>query len=236
LEHGLNDLNEETLLEMLTFGNAADYPGSKWSLVEKIITLFPSRTTYVEPFFGSGAVYFNKPVSKIETINDLNGRVYNFFKVCRENPGELARRIMLTPHSRQEHRLCEEIDQDPIEDARRFLINSWQSIGGIQLYKTGWRSNIDKLGGKLHEWNDLPERIMEVAGRLKQTQIENQDAIKLLQRYNRSEVLAYVDHPYLMDVRKCRYYKTELEDERHLELLELLKDFKGKVVLSGYDS
>jgi site-specific DNA-adenine methylase len=94
LEHGLNDLNEETLLEMLTFGNAADYPGSKWSLAEKIITLFPSHTTYVEPFFGSGAVYFNKPVSKIETINDLNGRVYNFFKVCRENPGELARRIM----------------------------------------------------------------------------------------------------------------------------------------------
>lgn len=213
-----------------------NYPGSKWSMAEFIVKQIPeNHTTYVEPFFGSGAVLFNKSVSKVETVNDLDSRVYNFFEICRTRPEELATAIMLTPMSRKEHQMSNEPNQDPLESARRFLVQSWQSIGGIKLYKTGWRSNIDKLGGKLHEWNDLPERILEVAGRLKQVQIENQHALKILERYNRPEVFAYIDPPYLLETRTSRYYETELQDEDHIKMLEILKDFKGRFILSGYD-
>lgn len=213
-----------------------NYPGGKWTLANKIIPLFPEHTTYLEPFFGSGAVFFNKPISKVETINDLDSRVINFFTVCRDSPQELAERIYLTPMSREEHRNTRVEVQDPIENARLFLLESWQSIGGIQKYKTGWRSNIDKLGGKLHEWNEIGERVLEVAGRLKQAQIENQDAMKLLQRYDREKVFVYVDPPYLLSTRNSKYYQTELEDDRHVEMLNILKNYKGKVMLSGYEN
>jgi len=48
------------------------YPGSKWSMTDWIISNFPEdyeTMTYVEPFFGSGAVFFRKKLSKIETTN-----------------------------------------------------------------------------------------------------------------------------------------------------------------------
>jgi hypothetical protein len=51
------------------------YPGSKWGSADWIISHFPEHHSYLEPFFGSGGVFFNKPRSDIETINDLDGEV-----------------------------------------------------------------------------------------------------------------------------------------------------------------
>ncbi|MBL1226593.1 DNA adenine methylase [Enterococcus sp. BWR-S5] len=213
-----------------------NYPGSKWRLADIIIENMPPHTTYIEPFFGSGAVFFSKEASTVETINDLNERVYNFFKVCREQPEQLAKLVYLTPHSRQEQQLSDKEGGNELENARKFLVQSWQTVGGVQRHKSGWRSNIDKMGGKLHEWNEIPERVLAVAERLKHAQIENQDAVKLLQRYSRKDVFAYVDPPYLLSTRKGRYYETDMEDEQQPELLEVLRDFKGKFILSGYDN
>ena len=62
----------------------AKYPGSKWSLANWIISYFPEHHSYLEPFFGSGAVLFNKPRSNIETVNDLGkaGKKYLSDTVC----------------------------------------------------------------------------------------------------------------------------------------------------------
>lgn len=56
------------------------YPGSKWRIAKQIVSLFPPHHTYLEPYFGSGAVLFNKSRSDIETINDLDENVVNFFQ------------------------------------------------------------------------------------------------------------------------------------------------------------
>lgn len=214
-----------------------NYPGSKWRLADILIENTPIHTTYVEPFFGSGAFFFSKDPSQIETINDLNERVYNFFKVCRDQPEQLAKAIYFTPVSRQEQMMSTEEIQDPLENARKFLVQSRQTIGGVQRYLGGWRTNIDVLGSKtIREWQEMPDLIIEAAERLKHAQIENQDAVKLLRRYSRKDVFAYVDPPYLLSTRKGRYYETDMEDDQQPELLEVLKDFKGKFILSGYDN
>lgn len=79
----------------------AKYPGSKWSLSDRIINLFPEHHSYLEPFFGSGAILFNKPRSNIETVNDLDGNVVNLFECIRTDPERLARSIYMTPYSRE---------------------------------------------------------------------------------------------------------------------------------------
>lgn len=213
-----------------------NYPGSKWSMSDWIINMMPPHLTYLEPYFGSGAVFFNKSKSRIETINDMDSRVVNFFKVCRSHPQELCRAIELTPLSREEHELAYNLSPDPIEDARRFMVRSWQSIGGKTSDRTGWRSNIDQLGGKIGEWEGLDQRIIEVARRLKNAQIEHQPALQLLDRYNRPNVLAYVDPPYLLSTRSKRHYAVEMTDADHEALLDTLVSFKGKVIISGYPS
>jgi DNA adenine methylase len=62
------------------------YPGSKWSMTDWIISHMPEHQTYLEPFFGSGAVFFNKMPSQVETINDIDSNVVNLFRVIRDRP------------------------------------------------------------------------------------------------------------------------------------------------------
>lgn len=112
-----------------------NYPGSKWSMAEWIIDHMPVHETYLEPFFGSGAVYFNKPISAVETINDIDGRIVNMFRVMRDHSDVLAEKVELTPYSRAEYDLSFEIVEDPIEDARRMLARCWFAIGGKTVSK-----------------------------------------------------------------------------------------------------
>ena len=211
------------------------YPGSKWRTADWIINHFPEHETYCEPFFGSGAVLFTKERSTIETINDLDRDITNFFKVIRERPEELAYAIKFTPHSRQEYYLSYEKCTDELERARRTVVRLWQGRGGKTSHRTGWRSMIENNGplpGK--EWLRFPDKIASVSERLQGVQIENQCAIQLVDRYNKKGVLIYADPPYVLSTRTTSSYKHEMTDKQHADLLNALDSHKGFVVLSGY--
>lgn len=211
------------------------YPGSKWSLAEWIISHMPPHTTYMEPFFGSGAVLFTKERSQLETINDIDGEIVNLFKVIRDRPQELANAIQWTPHSRQEYYNSYESSDDELEAARRLVVRLWQGRGGKTSHRTGWRSMIE-CNGPLpgQEWIKFPDKIQAVAERLIGVQIECQPAAKLIDRYNRPNVLIYADPPYMLDTRTTSSYKHEMTVEDHIELLEMLDKHQGPVLLSGY--
>ncbi len=213
------------------------YPGGKWRISEWIIAHFPEHKVYCEPFFGSGAVFFNKPKSYIETINDIDGNIVNLFKVCRDHPEELSRLIEFTPFAREEFENCYEQSDDPIEQARRTLVRYHQSFGTSNSSKRSWR-NVQTYGGPRTAtmWNYLPEIITEACVRLKEAQIENIDAIELIRRYNSENTLIYCDPPYLPSIRKKNLYAFETPEEYHINILEALKNSKSKIILSGYDN
>jgi DNA adenine methylase len=217
-----------------------NYVGSKWNMAKWIIQQMPEHDVYLEPFFGSGAVLFNKPPTKIETVNDIDGNIVNLFKVIREKPQELARLIEFTPYSREEYyQSFELLEQElsDIERARVFLIRCWMARGGKTSERTGWRHNIDTVTiNALPDWNILPGVILEATRRLKNVQIENQNAIQLISRYNRENCLIYADPPYVIETRRQKYYAHEMNDEQHIKLLEVLKKHKGFVLLSGYNN
>lgn len=99
------------------------YPGSKWSIADWIISYFPQHHSYIEPFFGSGAVLFNKPRSNIETVNDLDGNVVNLFEWIRKDPERLAREIYYTPYARQVYDSAfESVPEDSFGRAVNFYI------------------------------------------------------------------------------------------------------------------
>ena len=76
----LYDVFANEIREVIKIKRILNYPGSKWRLAEIIIDMIPQHVTYLEPFFGSGAVLFNKEPSEVEIINDLDKRVCNFLK------------------------------------------------------------------------------------------------------------------------------------------------------------
>lgn len=221
------------------------WPGSKWNIVDKIIEIMPTHKIYLEPFFGSGAVFFSKGPCNTEILNDLDGEVVNLFRTIRDNSKELAKRIYFTPYSREEYLESykrNDKDLDNTEKARQFLVRCNMARAGMQYYSSSWRHAGPVLGAKTKQrvtgdWNKVPEKIIEAAIRLKDAEIESKNAFELIKKYNRKDCLIYVDPPYLLSTRRQRYYNIEMTEEKeHLELLNLLKNHLGPVIISGYKS
>ena len=221
------------------------YPGAKWKLAEWIISHFPAdyeKMVYLEPFCGSGAVFFNKLPGAVEIVNDINSDIYNLFFILRECSEELKRRLELTPYSREEYDNAFLPALDNVDKARKFIIRTTQAIGA-KGGKNGWRNHKQKkIGGPACKWAGITNTIDIAAKRLKGdtthlVQIENMDALRLIERYNNSDVLMYLDPPYLPETRHCKHlYSHEMSKNEHIKMLELIAYSNAKIVLSGYDS
>ena len=216
------------------------YPGAKWRVSDWIISHMPEHKSYLEPFFGSGAVLFRKEPSRIETVNDLDSDVVNLFRCVQEDADRLCRLVSTTPYSRQVYlQAYEDITEDPYRQALNFLIKCWQGHGFRICYKSGWKNDVAgrEYAYAVRYWNQLPEWILEVVCRLKQVQIEQMDAVVLISRFNRPDVLIYADPPYLLSTRNLKkQYVNEMSDADHIRLIQALRAHTGPVMLSGYDS
>lgn len=216
------------------------YPGSKWSAAGWIISFFPGHHSYLEPFFGSGAVLFNKPRSNIETVSDLDGNVVNLFEWIKRDPERLAHEIYWTPYARQAYEdAFAMVPDDSLGKAVNFCIrlnmgHGSRTNGG----KTGWKNDVQgrERAYASQDWVHLPEKIMQAAERLRGVQIENKPAAELIQRFNFPNVLVYNDPPYVLSTRHGKQYRHEMDDKAQNDLLDVLLMHKGPVLISGYDN
>lgn len=216
------------------------YPGSKWGTAKWIVQHFPDHHSYVEPFFGSGAVFFSKPRSDIETINDINGDVVNLFEWIKKDPEKLAYEIYYTPYSREIYEAAYYKEpKDSLDAAVMFYIRLNMGQGfRTKGRKTGWKMDIQgrEKAYAAKDWCGIPGKIFEAAERLRGVQIECRPAIDVIQRFNFENVLIYCDPPYLLSTRNGKQYENEMSDADHAELLETLLQHKGSVIISGYAS
>lgn len=216
------------------------YPGSKWAIADWIIQYFPDHHTYLEPFFGSGAVFFRKSRSHIETINDLDGEVVNFFNQVKDDLENLSKEIYFTPYARDEYeRTYRENPEDKLRRAVNFCIRLNMGYGfRTNGEKVGWKRDIQgrERAYAAEDWKSLPQRLTETAERLRGVQIENRPAIELIQEFNYKTALIYCDPPYLLETRSQKQYAKEMTDQDHKDLLEVLRNHKGYAIISGYES
>lgn len=220
--------------------------GGKFSHLDWLLPLLPECHHYCEPFAGSAAVLLNRPPSPVETYNDLDGEVVNFFRVLRDQSDELIRRIGLTPFSREEFSIaCEPYPDDigDIERARRFFIRARQVRTGLaQTASLGrWANcrNTTRAGmsGVVSRWLGSVEALPGIAERLLRVQIENRPALELIGLYDDKGTLFYCDPPYVHDSRgDTKAYGYELTDAQHETLAEKLRSIKGMAAVSGYRS
>jgi DNA adenine methylase len=219
--------------------------GGKFSHLDWLLPLLPQTQHYCEPFGGSAAVLLNREPMPVETYNDIDGEVVNFFRVLRDHREKLIEMIGLTPFSREEFEIALQRDDtiDDIERARRFFVRARQVRTGLAQTASSGRwahcllTSRAGMAGAVSRWLGSVEGLSEIAQRLLRVQIEHASALEVIQRYDSPETLFYCDPPYLHESRgDSKAYAYEMTDEEHCKLAAVLHQVKGKVAISGYGS
>jgi len=91
------------------------------------------------------------------------------------------------------------------------------------------------MAGAVSRWLGGMRTLALVAERLARVQIEHDDALEVIARYDSPSTLYYCDPPYPPSARRDSHaYAHEMTDDQHRELATVLHRVCGKVALSGY--
>ena len=226
--------------KMIAFG----WYGGKYVHLDFILPHLPADAEhFCDVYGGSAAVLINRVPAQVETYNDLDTELVNFFNVLRGQPDELIRSIGLTPFSREElAKACRPANGlMPLERARRFYVRARQTRTGLAQTSSEGRwahcvlTSRAGMAGAVSRWLGSVEGLPEIAQRLQRVQIENAPGLEVIQRYDTARTLFYLDPPYVHNSRGDTVaYGHEMSDDDHRELANLLHRIEGRAVLSGY--
>lgn len=208
------------------------YIGGKRAIANQIIATFPKHTTYVEVFAGGAQVLFHKEPSEVEIINDLDGEIVNFFRICQSHFEELVRYLRFMVVGRAWHALLKATDPASLTDvqrASRFLYLLKNSYAGLVL-RLNYKCHVIQPPGFNPE--RMPKLLEETHKRLARVQIECLPYEKVLEKFDRAQTLFYLDPPYY--ARKL--YRYNLNHDDFVKMADRLARLKGKFVLSLNDT
>lgn len=228
--------------------------GGKQYLADKIVALMPPHTHYVEPFAGGLAVLLAKdPAGVSEVVNDLDGRLTNFWLTlsCPSGFEILRRNAQATPFSEPIWKECVARLSVPCKTAApgitcpgcafAFFVACRQSLAGrmkafAPLSRTRTRRGMNEQASA---WLGAVDGLAAVHARLRGVAILGRDALNVIRGQDGKDTLFYLDPPYLPETRAGgggEYGAFEMSTMRHFDLIETLAGVKGKFLLSGYRS
>lgn len=212
------------------------YYGGKQRLAKKIVGMFPPHKLYCEPFLGGGAVFFEKPKSKVEVINDIDNRLINFYLQSQNNFGELQRLIQNTLHSETMYLHAKDVWNERIESSD--LQKAWAiwlitngSFAGSMHGGWKWCNGTSGSHSAIMVRNKRLEFSEQLHDRLSDVQISCRDAIRVINERDSPETLFYLDPPYPGSYQG--HYRGYTHKDL-FELLQVLSYMKGKFILSQY--
>ena len=220
--------------------------GGKFSHLDFLLPLIPKDAKhFCDVFGGSAAVLMNIDPYPVETYNDIDSELVNFFETLRNQGPKLVKAIGLTPFSREElARACQPASNlTKLERARRFYIRARQTRTGLAQTSSEGRwahcvlTSRAGMAGAVSRWLGSVEALPEIAQRFQRVQIENAPAIEVIRRYDTADTVFYLDPPYVHSSRgDAAAYGYEMTDGEHEELFAVLQTIRGRAVLSGYGS
>ena len=224
-----------------------NYYGSKTKLFKWILSHFPQNYVdlhYIEPFFGAGTLFFEKKPSKLETINDIDPAISTFYKVLKNNPQELIKKIdgiLITEKVFKDYKeiLVNKKKSDDMEKAISVFIvynmsfsSSFSGVLSKQKKINIGNKNIKRINPKNKFLNKI-QNLSLLSKRLFLTNLLNRDAIKIIKDNNNEHTFFYLDPPYPGADQGA--YKHTFSEKDFKNLLACLKLTKGKFLLSCYN-
>lgn len=219
------------------------WSAGKFPHLDFLVPLLPSDAGhFCDVFGGSPAVLMNVDPYPVETYNDLDSELVNFFSTLRTQEARLVRSICQTPFSPEELAIActPERGLSELERARRFFIRARQTRSGLaQTSREGrWAHCVltsrAGMARAVSRWLGSVEGLPEVVQRLQRVQIENAPAEESIARYDTPKTLFYIEPPYVHAYRgDSTAYGYEMTDDDHEELAAVLGSVRGRVVVFG---
>lgn len=219
-----------------TIKTPISYYGGKQNLISTILPLIPNHKTYIEPFVGGGAIFWSKKPSEVEIINDYNRELINFYECVKNEFVELEKMVRISLHSRSLHNDATVIYNNPhmfnkLRRAWAVWVLAAQSFSSMLDGSWGY----DKIKGTTSQKisNKRDAFTEDLAIRLQNVQIENTDALRIINSRDYKDAFIYCDPPYFNS--DCGHYDGYSIDDFE-NLLKTLAKCHGKFLLSSYPS
>lgn len=206
--------------------------GNKSNLAEVIINYFPPHKTYIEPFFGAGGMFFNKPRAEHNILNDIDADVFNLFITLQTKKELLLQKICITPISEDLIKYwIKNKEQDDILKAVRFLFLSNFTLNGSG---NSLRTNAIENSKK-----EIEDNINATFNYIKYCRFYNKDFRKLIksiayrQDIEKNNTFIYCDPPYL---NTNDNYSDSFKEKDSLDLFDSLEENGCKWAMSEFDN
>lgn len=204
--------------------------GNKKKIAHKIIEYFPDHKIYIEPFFGAGGMFFQKPKAKYNIVNDLDSDVFNLFQVVMNQKDELEKAFYIMPiHSDLLDYWKKNTETDPIKKALRFLfLSNFGYMGAPFSLRFGCCDDKNVFYKHIDKTFELLEKV----------QFTNYDFRKVFKcasfsEEERSTGFIYLDPPYLQT--RDKIYSKHFSKRDVIDLFDCADRAGMKYAMSEFD-
>ena len=206
--------------------------GGKRRLAKVILPMFPEHQCYVEPFAGGAALFFAKPPSETEVLNDINSELVNLYRVVKHHLEEFCRQFKWALVSREIFKWLQDTPLEALTDiqrAARFYYLQKLAFGAKISSQTFGTATSSKPRLNLLR---LEEDLSDAHLRLCRVFIEHVSWQECIRRYDRPHTLFYLDPPYW----GTEGYGVDFGFDQYVLMAELASSIKGRMIISVNDT
>lgn len=217
------------------------WAGSKKKLIPHLSKYFsPTYDRYLEPFVGSGQLFFNLPIENA-ILSDINGKLIEMYNTVRIVPDEVHTCLSTFKKGKEEYyelRAADISTSDPVYKAAVFIYLNTYCFNGLYRTNLAGKFNVpySESSGNLIDRDAL----RFIAAYLNKATIVNGDFEKVVTDNCKGNDFVYLDPPYAIKNKRIFYqYSPDtfgLNDLQRLKsLIEEIDRRNAKFVLSYAD-
>ena len=225
-----------------TVDNTIGWVGGKHKVAKQLISMMPPHEVYCEVFFGGGAIFFKKPKSEANYINDLNSNLTNMYTVMRDEGNEFWKYAHYFLYARDIFELAHQ----------KYGTDEWKHLKPVQraviffyMIRVAFNNNVNagyfSKDQKYSIWDEY-HKVIKIGEKLQNVCIENVDYRKfvkgrLSENANKNKkIFFYMDPPYVV-AEKADYYEYLFSNSEHSDLARLCDDINkgGNYFMLSYE-
>jgi DNA adenine methylase len=219
------------------------YAGGDYFIFDDLNKFFmmAPATTFVEVFGGSCHSSLNVSRSKFNVIvcNDIDSVLINLFKLVKENPQELKKRLALLPFSREMLKIAEMlIDDRDVDIVTKSVLLFYITRASMFSALTMRGFAVSKEHNHAYDYANAIAAIKNYVKKARDVAFENKDFREIVKLYDSPHTLFYLDPPYVSarpSQGREEYYRYTFTVNDLRQMATLLRSVKGYFVLKMHE-